>query len=278
VLPGEPAHPAAEGESTDPRVRHVARSGRQAVLLRRLIERAKERSSLDPGAAPLGIDTNALHRGQVDHQPVLGHGESQDGMAAAAHPDLELVLAGEQDRRRHIAGARAPCDRPRTPVDHRVPDGARHPGVPGRVVVERLPMAGDDAELVVERAGEPVLPAAHGPHERSVMLGQARLVCVRSIGAEVLRDIAPTGRIEADDLGALDILLTDSGVDDVQQSSAGKSLVRVHGIDPLRRARCWGGPSLRLPPADQDLEPLERGAGLIAHAPASSSRAEPRHK
>jgi hypothetical protein len=64
VLPGEPTHPATEGERADPGVRHVALGGRQAVLLRGSIERAEERSALDPGAPPLRIDADAAHRGR----------------------------------------------------------------------------------------------------------------------------------------------------------------------------------------------------------------------
>jgi hypothetical protein len=125
VLPREPAHPAAEGESADPGVRDVACRGGQTVRLRGLVERAEERTALNPGAALLGIDADAAHRREVDHEPVLRNGEPQDGMPAAAHADLEIVVAGKPDRGCDVVAARAADDRPRAPVDHGVPDSAR---------------------------------------------------------------------------------------------------------------------------------------------------------
>jgi hypothetical protein len=49
-------------------------------------------------------------------------------VAAAAHPDLQLVGAGEADRGGDVGRAGAAGDQRRPPVDHRVPD------LPGLVV------------------------------------------------------------------------------------------------------------------------------------------------
>jgi hypothetical protein len=39
--------------------------------MRTLVGAAGSRVALDPRSAPLGVDANAAHRRQVDHQPVL---------------------------------------------------------------------------------------------------------------------------------------------------------------------------------------------------------------
>ena len=74
------------------------------------------------------------HRRQVDHQAVLGDGEPDHAVPAAAHADLEVEVAGGPDGGHHVADAGAADDQPRPAVDHGVPDRAgwrRSPASPG---------------------------------------------------------------------------------------------------------------------------------------------------
>jgi hypothetical protein len=124
VLPGQPAHPATEREPADTGVRHVARGGGQTMRPRGSVKRAEQGPALHPRALALGVDANATHRRQVDHQPVLGNREAQDRMPATPHPDLKTVLASKPDRDSHVAAARTANDHPRAPVDHGIPNRA----------------------------------------------------------------------------------------------------------------------------------------------------------
>jgi hypothetical protein len=94
------------------------------MLLRGPVERPEQRAPLDPRTAPSRIDPDTSHRREVDHEPAVGYGESEDAVPAAAHADLEVVLAGEPHRRCHVVAARAANDYLWAPVDHGVPDRA----------------------------------------------------------------------------------------------------------------------------------------------------------
>jgi hypothetical protein len=134
VLPGEPAHPAAERQATDAGVRDVARRGGQAVLLRRAVERAEQRAALHPGPLSHRVDPYRAHRAEVDHQPVVGYGEAERAVPAAADSDLQVEVAGRADRGHHVRDADAADDHRRPPVHQGVPDRTRLvvPGVAGQ--------------------------------------------------------------------------------------------------------------------------------------------------
>jgi hypothetical protein len=139
----EPAHSPAEGQAADARVGDVAGGRGEAVRHRGPIERAEQCAALDPGAPALGIDADAPHRRQVDHQAAVRDAEPEDAMTAAADADLEVALAGVADRLHHVVGARAPHDRRRPAVDHRVP---HRPGlVIARRAVDEEPAVGRGA-------------------------------------------------------------------------------------------------------------------------------------
>jgi hypothetical protein len=57
-----------------------------------------------------GIDPDALHRGEVDHQPAVCDGVASDVVPAAAHSNQEVVLPGEIDRVDDVGDARAASD------------------------------------------------------------------------------------------------------------------------------------------------------------------------
>ena len=150
----EPAHPAAERQPADAGVGHVAGGRGQSMLHRGAVERAEERPALHPRAAALGIDTDAAHRGQVDLEPVLRDAEAEHAVPAAAHADLEVLLAAVADRLGHVVRARAADDRPRPAVDHGVP---HRPGlvVSGSAFDEEaaLGLSTDHRGIIPERRG-----------------------------------------------------------------------------------------------------------------------------
>ena len=143
-LPGQPAHPAAEGEAADPGVRHVAGGDGEPVLLARPVQRSEQSPALHDRPPVARVDPDRTQRRQVDHQPVLGHGVARRAVAAAPDADLEVLLACRPDRGDDIAHAGTPDDHLRTPVDDRVPDRAG-------LVVRRV--AGNQHRSV-QRAGE----------------------------------------------------------------------------------------------------------------------------
>ena len=117
----EPAHAAAERQPADAGVGDVARGRGQSMLHRGAIQRAEQRAALHPCATALGIDADAAHRSQVDHQPAVGDAQPEHAVPSAAHADLEVALAAVPDRLGHVVRVRAAHDRARPAVDHRVP-------------------------------------------------------------------------------------------------------------------------------------------------------------
>ena len=57
-LPGQPAHPAAEGEAADAGVRHVAGGDGEPVLLGRPVQRPEEGAALHDRPAVSRVDTD----------------------------------------------------------------------------------------------------------------------------------------------------------------------------------------------------------------------------
>ena len=117
----EPAHATAERQPADAGVGDVARGRGQPVLHRGAIERAEQRPALHPRTPALGIDADAAHRREVDHQAALRNAQPEHAVPSAAHADLEIALAAEMDRLGDLVRVRAAHDRPRPAVDHRVP-------------------------------------------------------------------------------------------------------------------------------------------------------------
>ena len=117
----EPAHPAAERQAADAGVGDIARGRGQPMLHRGAVERAEQRPALHPRASALGIDADAAHRRQVDHQAAVRDAQPEHAVPSGAHADLEVPLAAVADRLGDVVRARAAHDRPRPAVDHRVP-------------------------------------------------------------------------------------------------------------------------------------------------------------
>ena len=73
-----------------------------------------------------GIDMDAAHRREIDHQAAVGRREPRDVVAAAAHRDLDAGVAAEVDGVANVGGVRATRDEPGALVDQAVVDA---PGV-----------------------------------------------------------------------------------------------------------------------------------------------------
>jgi hypothetical protein len=89
------------------------------------VARSSSPHSTPPAACTVcdaGIEPDRLHQRQVDHQPAVAHRQPGDGVAAAPHGDLEIVIPGEADRRHDVVGAGAAGDEARAAVDGAVPD------------------------------------------------------------------------------------------------------------------------------------------------------------
>jgi hypothetical protein len=95
---------------------------------RRSVELAPGETGLGADGAGLGIDVDAFHGRQVDHQAAVGHRLAGDLVAAAAHRDLEFPFPGEVDGVDDIGGGQAAGDQRRALVDEPVVD------VPGIVI------------------------------------------------------------------------------------------------------------------------------------------------
>jgi hypothetical protein len=121
VLAGHPPHPAAEREAADAGVGDVAGGGGQPVPLGLGVERAEQRPALHRRAPAGRVDADRGHRGEVDHQAVVGDPEADHAVPAAPHADLQVQVAGGAHGRDHVADAGAAHDHPRAVVDHGVP-------------------------------------------------------------------------------------------------------------------------------------------------------------
>ena len=124
VLAAQPALPPAEGQPGDAGRRDGAHRRRQAEGLRLAVELAPEHARLGTDRPGDGIDADALHARQVEHQAAVTDGLAGDVMPTAPYRDEQVVLACELHRGDDIGRAGAAGDQRRPVVDQRVPDGA----------------------------------------------------------------------------------------------------------------------------------------------------------
>ncbi len=122
MLAHEKAMTAPKRQSCDPGWAGDAPGGRQAERLSLLIE-------ITPGDAPFSpcrplcrIDTNALHAGQIDHEPPITDGEARDPVSAAAYRQQHVVVASKFHRSDDIRGSCAAANHRGASVDHPVMD------------------------------------------------------------------------------------------------------------------------------------------------------------
>ena len=136
MLAHDPADPAAEREPGHAGVRDDAGRHREPERLRLLVELAEQDARLHARRALLGIDADALHRREVDHQRVVCDRQARERVPATPHRDRQPALAPELHGGDHVRDAGAASDHRRVLVERAVPDLAVH-------VVVRSPGAKD---------------------------------------------------------------------------------------------------------------------------------------
>ena len=91
-----------------------------------VVQVAQQRAALDPGGARDGIDADAVHRREIDHQPVVDGAQARRRCGRRrGWPARSVVVAGEVDRGDDVGDVVAADDERRVLVDHRVVDVAR---------------------------------------------------------------------------------------------------------------------------------------------------------
>lgn len=93
------------------------KGGGETEGLRLPIELAKCQARLGANGSPCGIDVDALHARQIDHQPTVANRLAGDAVAAAADRDQKIVLAPEANTRDYVRRASASRDDGRSPID-----------------------------------------------------------------------------------------------------------------------------------------------------------------
>ena len=117
---------------------------RQPEELRLAVELAPEHAGLSARGARRRIDSDSLHRREVDHEPAVTERVAADAVATGAHADQQIALAGEADRGDDVGDTGAAGDAGRMAVNRAVPDPA------GSVVAG----AGGHQQLSAERSAE----------------------------------------------------------------------------------------------------------------------------
>src|SRR5947207_1986732 len=125
MLARQPALAAAEGQSGDAGGRDGSDRRRELERLGFTIKFGPNHPRLGPDNLRRGFDANALHAGQVNHQPGVADSLATDVVPPALDRDEGVVFAGEADRRRHIGSPGAADDQRRPTIDHAIPDDSR---------------------------------------------------------------------------------------------------------------------------------------------------------
>ena len=112
VLAHEVTEAAAQGQPADAGVADDTAGGSQTVGLSGAVELAPQHPAGRGGPLRLLVDADCLHERQVDHQPVLAHGQTLNRVAAATDRNFQLVAAGEAHGTDHVVGARTTRDEP----------------------------------------------------------------------------------------------------------------------------------------------------------------------
>src|SRR2546425_8169942 len=133
---GKVADTAAQGQTADAGGRDDATGAGQPESVGGRVEVAPGGAAFRAGRAPLRVDANAAHAGQVDHDPFVNRSEARHAVRASPDRKIQSSLAREIDRRHHVARVGGPHDDLRTLVDHSVPHLAR--------LVIALVIGGDD--------------------------------------------------------------------------------------------------------------------------------------
>jgi hypothetical protein len=104
VLADQVADAAAQGEAADADRGGVAEPGRQPVGAHLGGVGPGGQAGLGPGGAPLGVEVEGGHGGQVQHDPAVGGAVAGEAVAAAADRQLQPAVAGQGDDLGDVAG------------------------------------------------------------------------------------------------------------------------------------------------------------------------------
>lgn len=114
--------PPPQGESGDPRGRHLTTRCGQAESLGGSVQLSPRDTSLGPGGPGSGINGDQLHGGEIDDEPVIA--QSATGHLVPTAPDAHRrpELSGHPNGRHHVVCAAAACHGGGTPVHEPVPN------------------------------------------------------------------------------------------------------------------------------------------------------------
>ena len=131
VVAGEPARPhqpadaAAEREARDAGGGDEPASGCESERLRLVVELGPGEAALGLRGSRGGVHPDALHAGEVDHDPSVAGGEAGEAVLASANRHEQVLAACEFHRLADVRHSRAANDRRRVLVDRAVPHGTR---------------------------------------------------------------------------------------------------------------------------------------------------------
>jgi hypothetical protein len=125
TLAHQPAQAASEREARNTRRRNLAPGRGQAKGLRLVVELSPGQAGLGLHRASRGVDADALHRRQVDHQTAVADGIAGDVVTAAPHGDEQVVGSRKVHRADDVGGPGTAGDQGRFAVDGAVPDASR---------------------------------------------------------------------------------------------------------------------------------------------------------
>src|SRR5262245_33196842 len=117
----QPTDATPQGEAGDACVGVSATGGSQAEGLGLMIEFPPLNTALGPHGTPGGVNPDALHPGQVNHQAAITHAVTRDVVATAAYRHQQTVGAGEVDGVDHVGDASAAGNERRPLVDIGIP-------------------------------------------------------------------------------------------------------------------------------------------------------------
>ncbi len=102
VLAHEPADAAAERQATHPDGRVIAGGESQAVRVQRLGDLAPGEASAQPRDPRRWVEFERLHQREVEDDAAIDDAVVRETVAAAAHRQFEMALAGKVDGGHHI--------------------------------------------------------------------------------------------------------------------------------------------------------------------------------
>src|SRR5215831_11335316 len=118
----QPANATAQSEAGNAGVGiGTARRG-EAESLGFMVEFTPLDAALGPYGTPAGVNPDALHPAQVNHQSVVTHAVARNVMAATPHRHQQLVGTGEIDGIDHVGDASAASNERWPLVDIGIPD------------------------------------------------------------------------------------------------------------------------------------------------------------